>query len=165
MEASMPYWAAARAQPQREALARHFLELKGFRLSDAPARASHQERAQGRNPPGPFPGLPFRRDRQRLVGCAVVPGDAFGLVMNCGAPVRVPEAVIAEIRSRERGGLIELPRSSIKPGDRLRVTAGPFAGHVGLYAGMKPRERVEVLLALLGGAQRVTLAADAVEAV
>ena len=29
---------------------------------------------------------------------------------------------------------------------------------------MKPRERVEVLLAILGGSQRVTLAADAVEA-
>ena len=42
---------------------------------------------------------------------------------------------------------------------------GPFAGHVGLYRGMKPRERVEVLLAILGGAQRVTLAADAVEQV
>ena len=28
---------------------------------------------------------------------------------------------------------------------------------------MRPRERVEVLLAILGGAQRVTLAADAVE--
>jgi hypothetical protein len=28
---------------------------------------------------------------------------------------------------------------------------------------MKPRERIEVLLAILGGAQRVTLAADAVE--
>jgi hypothetical protein len=43
------------------------------------------------------------------------------------------------------------------------VLHGPLAGHVGLYAGMKPRERVEVLLAILGGAQRVTLAADAVE--
>jgi hypothetical protein len=29
---------------------------------------------------------------------------------------------------------------------------------------MKPHERVELLLALLGGQQRVTLAADAVEA-
>jgi hypothetical protein len=29
---------------------------------------------------------------------------------------------------------------------------------------MKPRERVEVLLAILGGQQRVTLSADAVEA-
>ena len=28
---------------------------------------------------------------------------------------------------------------------------------------MKPRERIEVLLAILGGSQRVTLSADAVE--
>jgi transcription antitermination factor NusG len=40
---------------------------------------------------------------------------------------------------------------------------GPFAGCVGLYAGMRPHQRVEVLLAILGGSQRVTLAADAVE--
>src|SRR5262245_2405809 len=48
---------------------------------------------------------------------------------------------------------------------RLGVRAvRPLAGHVGLYAGMKPGERVELLLSLLGGQQRVTLAADAVEA-
>ena len=46
----------------------------------------------------------------------------------------------------------------------MRVIHGPFAGHVGLYAGMKPRERVEVLLAILGSVQKVTLAADSVEA-
>jgi transcription antitermination factor NusG len=58
---------------------------------------------------------------------------------------------------------VELPRPSIKPGTRLRVTAGPFAGHVGLYAGMKPHERVEVLLALLGSQQRVELPRGSVE--
>jgi hypothetical protein len=35
---------------------------------------------------------------------------------------------------------------------------------VGLYAGMKARERIEVLLSLLGGRQRVTLPRDDVEA-
>jgi transcription antitermination factor NusG len=52
-----------------------------------------------------------------------------------------------------------------KRGDRVHIQRGPFAGHLAVYAGMKPRERIEVLLALLGGSQRVTLAADAVEAV
>ena len=56
------------------------------------------------------------------------------------------------------------PRN-FRPGDRVRVLHGPFIGLVGVYAGMKPRERVEVLLAILRGAQRVTLAADAVEQV
>jgi len=48
---------------------------------------------------------------------------------------------------------------------RTPLLAGPFAGHIGLYAGMKPRERIEVLLTILGGSRRMTLAADAVEAV
>jgi len=42
---------------------------------------------------------------------------------------------------------------------------GPFQGQLALYAGMKPRERVEVLLALLGGQQRVTLPKGDIEAV
>jgi transcription antitermination factor NusG len=72
--------------------------------------------------------------------------------------------VIGALRARERGGLIELPRPPrFNPGDRMQVMRGPFAGCVGLYAGMKPHQRIEVLLAILGGAQRVTLAADAVE--
>src|SRR5262249_33626311 len=33
----------------------------------------------------------------------------------------------------------------------------PFTGHLALYAGMAPHERVAVLLALLGGQTRVTL--------
>jgi hypothetical protein len=42
---------------------------------------------------------------------------------------------------------------------------GRLAGHVGLYAGMKPRERVEVLLQLLGAERRLEMPKDAVEAV
>ena len=42
---------------------------------------------------------------------------------------------------------------------------GPFADHVGLFAGMRPRQRVEILLQLLGGEQRVTLATKDIEVV
>ena len=44
------------------------------------------------------------------------------LVMDGAVPARVPEAVIAEIRSRERNGLIELlkPRG-LAPGMRVKV--------------------------------------------
>ena len=47
----------------------------------------------------------------------------------------------------------------------MRVTAGPFRGHLGLVAGMAPRERVIVLLSLLGSQQRVSLPEGGVEAV
>jgi transcription antitermination factor NusG len=40
-------------------------------------------------------------------------------------------------------------------GDQVRILQGPFAGRLGLYAGQRAHERVLVLLALLGGQQRV----------
>ena len=86
--------------------------------------------------------------------------------MNGVGPTAVPAAVIEDLKARETGGLIDLPRPpKFRPGDRVRVLHGPLAGHVGLYAGMRPRERVEVMLAILGGSQRVTLPKDDVEAV
>ena len=77
------------------------------------------------------------------------------LVMDGAAPARVPDAVIAEIRSREVAGLIELPKPpTVRPGDAVRILRGPFEGKLAIYAGMKPRQRVEVLLSLLGSQQR-----------
>jgi hypothetical protein len=46
---------------------------------------------------------------------------------------------------------------------RPRRRPFPFQGHLGLYAGMRPHARVEVLLALLGGQQRVTLPRGSIE--
>ena len=76
------------------------------------------------------------------------------------------DSLIAEIKSRERGGLVELPRrDAFKVGEQVRILAGPFEGRLGLYAEMRPHERVLVLLALLGGEQRVELARENIEAV
>jgi len=50
-----------------------------------------------------------------------------------------------------------------RPGDKVRVKTGPLVGFPGLISTMKPRQRVEVLLQMLGGLQRVELAATAVE--
>jgi transcriptional antiterminator RfaH len=162
----MPYWACARLEPRREALAAHFLGLAGFSVY-TPRLREHRV-LRGRrievNPPL-FPGYCFVAIVLQWHAARWCPG-VIRLVMDGAAPARVPDAVIEEIRSRERGGLVELPKPPLaRLGDRVRVTAGPFAGHVGLYAGMKPRDRVEVLLRILGGAQRVTLAASTVEAV
>jgi transcription antitermination factor NusG len=80
-------------------------------------------------------------------------------------PARVPDRVIAEIREREVGGLIELPKPPpLRRGDRVKILHGPFSGHLAIFADMRPRERVEVLLRLLGAEQRVTMAKQDVEA-
>ena len=69
--------------------------------------------------------------------------------------------IIDDLRKRERNRLIELPRLKLRPGDRVRLLRGPFAGHLAIFAGMKPRERV--VLTFLGAQQRVTLPQDDVE--
>jgi transcription antitermination factor NusG len=80
-------------------------------------------------------------------------------------PARVADYIIDDLRKRERNGLIELPkREKFRAGEAVRVTQGVFNGHVGLFAGMRPRQRVEILLQLLGSVQRVTLAESDLEA-
>jgi transcriptional antiterminator RfaH len=88
------------------------------------------------------------------------------LIMDGLLPARVPDAVISEIRSRERGGFVELPKlHGLKPGMRVKVLQGPLRDQIGLLAALRPHERVLVLLQLLGGQQRVELARSSVEAV
>jgi transcriptional antiterminator RfaH len=160
------YWAAAQLQPQRERLAQHCLTLAGYetylpRLREV--RVSHGRKVEVRPPL--FPGYCFVAITLQWHTARYSVGVAR-LVMDGVQPARVPDAVIDEIRRREVGGLIELPKPpAARLGDSVRILRGPFEGRLAIYAGMKPRQRVEVLLSLLGSRQRMTLAADAVEAI
>jgi len=76
--------------------------------------------------------------------------------MDGEQPARVPDAVIAEIRSRERNALVELPRPrGLAPGMRVQVISGPLRDQIGLLGALRPHERVLVLLQLLGGERPV----------
>src|SRR5262245_62292494 len=160
----MSYWCAAQLQPSRDGLALNFLKQAGFETY-AP-RLRERSTAYGRKvvrTPLLFPGYAFVAIELQWHDARWAPG-VVRLIMDGVSPAIVPDATIAALRAREVGGLIELPKPPrFKPGDRVRVLHGPLIGQVGLYAGIKPRQRVEVLLAILGG-QRVTLAAEAVEA-
>jgi transcriptional antiterminator RfaH len=157
------FWACARLEPQRDALALHFLRQAGFETY-AP-RLRERRTVKGRKvvrTPLLFPAYAFVFIQLQWHAARWAPGVAR-IVMDGVQPARVPDAVIAEIRAREVRGLVELPKPPpAQFGDTMRILRGPFEGRLAIYAGMKPRARVEVLLGLLG---RVTLAADAVEAI
>jgi transcriptional antiterminator RfaH len=160
------YWACARLEPRRERLALYCLGLAGFetyfpRLREV--RRRHGRKIEIRPPL--FPGYAFFTIEAQWHAARWSVG-VLGLIMDGIRPAKVADSVIAEIRSRERNGLVELPRrDGLKPGAQVRVLHGPFAGHLGLYADMRPHERVLVLLAVLGGQARVELAKSAIEAV
>jgi transcriptional antiterminator RfaH len=163
--ALMGYWACARLEPHRERLALHCLGLAGFvtylpRLREW--RRSHGRKIETRPPL--FPGYAFIAIELQWHAARWTAG-VLGIIMDGVRPARVADRIIDDLRQRERDGLIELaPPPKFRSGDPVRVTAGPFVGHLGLYAGMKPRERVEILLQLLGAEQRVELSANDIEA-
>jgi transcriptional antiterminator RfaH len=162
----MGYWAVARLVPHQERIALHHLNRVGFetylpRLRER--RISHGRKIEVRPPL--FPGYCFLAVEAQWYAARWSIG-VIGLIMNGITPARVPDNVIAEIRSREIDGLIELaPPPALRRGARVRILRGPFSGHLAIFADMKPRERVEILLQLLGGEQRVTLAKKDIEVV
>jgi transcriptional antiterminator RfaH len=151
------YWACAQLQANHTGLALHCLTLAGFEVYHPRIRLPRQR--FGRKiltTPALFPGYAFVAIELQWHAARFAPG-VIRIVLDGSAPARVPNAVIDEIRSRERDGYIELPRVRLRRGDTVRVTAGPFRGHLGLYQGMVPHERVAVLLQLLGGRVRAEL--------
>ena len=142
----------------------HCLALAGYqtyypRLRDR--RIRHGRRVELR--PALFPGYAFIAVELQWHAARWTAG-VINLIMDGVGPARVPDAVIAEIRSREVGGLIELaPSLPLRRDARVRILRGPFTGHLAIFADVRPRERVEILLQLLGGEQRVTLAKKDIE--
>jgi transcriptional antiterminator RfaH len=88
------------------------------------------------------------------------------LVRDGDRPAPVPEFVIDALKQREdAAGLIKLDRRPrFSPGDKVRIIGGAMCDCYGLYEGMSSRERVAVLLDLLGRKVRVLLDQDVIEA-
>lgn len=86
------------------------------------------------------------------------------LVCNGDNPAPVPEDVVHLLKSREdAAGYIQLDhRPKFRVGDKIRVLEGVFYDCLGIYDGMSDRERVGILLDLLGRKVRVLLDAEAI---
>ena len=159
------YWCCAQLEPRRERLASYCLGLAGYEIYQPLLR--EQRRSHGRKitvTPPLFPGYLFVWVVRGWWDARWSPG-VRRLVMDGLQPARVPDAVIGEIRSRERNGFVELPKPrGLGPGMRVRVISGPLSEQIGMLAALRPHERVLVLLQLLGGQQRVELARSSIEA-
>jgi transcriptional antiterminator RfaH len=81
-------------------------------------------------------------------------------------PAAIPDSLVEELKRREdESGLIRLERRpQFSPGDKVRVIEGAFADCLGLYEGTKDRDRVAILLDLLGRKVRVLVGSAFVDA-
>ena len=113
-----------------------------------------------------FPGylfvhLDLGRDRWRAVYSTV---GVRTLVSAGDRPLAVPPEVIDEIRAREdsRGFVVLGAGCTLRNGDRVRVTEGPFVDIAGFFDSRSDDERVVVLLDLLGRQVKVNVPLRAV---
>jgi transcriptional antiterminator RfaH len=87
-------------------------------------------------------------------------------VSNGDEPAAVPEGIVEGLKSREDpDGFVKLDyRPRFHLGDQIRVLEGAFADCLGLFEGFSERERVTILLDLLGRKVRVVLDSELVAA-
>jgi transcription antitermination factor NusG len=164
----MGFWVCAQLQPQRERLALHCLtKVNRFEIYSprVPVTVVNKRRKDPPLDQPLFPGYCFVLIELQWHQARWSPG-VVRLVSEGATPTKVPDHIIDTLRRREHNGVIQLPKA---PGPRagapVRVLGGPLAGNLGLYAGMKPRQRIEILLTMLGSQQRVTLSRGDVEIV
>jgi len=88
------------------------------------------------------------------------------LVCNGPDPAPVAQQVLNSLKAREdESGYVRLDRRpKFALGEKVRVLAGAFADNLGLFDGLADRDRVAILLDLLGRKVRVSIEADMVEA-
>jgi transcriptional antiterminator RfaH len=88
------------------------------------------------------------------------------LVCTGDTPTSVADEIVTTLRQREdAAGFVTLDRGPrFRVGDKIRVVYGAFTDCLGLYDGMPDRDRVAILLDLLGRKVRVLIDADGVAA-
>jgi transcriptional antiterminator RfaH len=153
----MSYWACAQLEARRGRTALHFLSLSGFTTYCPRIRTERPSRGRERST-WLFPGYAFVWIELQWHAARWAPG-VIRLVSSGGAePAKVPVSVIEDLKSRERNGFVVLPREQgLKRRDKVQVTHGPLKGSIAVFDGMRPHQRVAILLTMLGGQQRVEL--------
>jgi transcription antitermination factor NusG len=139
----MSYWAVVQTEAQREPVTRLLLMRLGFETYTPRIRIKQRIGLL-------FPTYVFVRVVDRWYPIRWTE-HVVRLLMAGDKPAQLKDEIMAEIRKREVGGFVKLPvQRRLKPGQKVSIIAGSFAGHIGLYAGMSSRERERVLLELLG---------------
>lgn len=153
---SSPFWAVASTENQRETIAAFFLAQAHFETY-LPRIRVKRGRMSRVVPLFPMYIFIHVTSQWHVIESTI---GITGLVKVGGAPARLRDEVVDQIRAREHDGLIRLPPAPkrFKQGDRVAIARGSFRGHLALFDGQSARDRVFVLLQLLGRQTRVELA-------
>ena len=164
-----PRWYVAQTQPRSEGKAALHLTRQGFEVY-VPRYLKRRRHArkveQVAAPLFPsylFVGFDIAVQRWRSIHSTI---GVAKLVCNGEDPAPVPDTIIESLKVRQdASGLIRLDqRPRFARGDKIRVLDGAFSDCLGLFEGMDDRQRIAILLELLGRKVRVFLDPECVVA-
>ena len=155
------FWGVVRSLPKREVFAAERLRMDGGFEVFLPLVQTKRASAPL------FAGYLFVLivDRWRSINSTL---GVLCLVRTGDCPAKCPDYEINSLKAMIDGhGFVRLPEGRGSPlkrkiaiGAKVKVTAGPFGGMSGLYAGQSTRERELILLNLLGSQRPVAIAAN-----
>ena len=143
-------WWVVQTESQREHVVRVLL-MRGRPKDGLPPCETYLPRIKHRSRIAPlFPSYLFVRAIEQFYPVRWTE-HVVRLCMAGDRPYPLPEAVITSLRKRESGGFIRLPLPpQLRRGQQVRVIRGSFEGLLAVHQGMGSRERVWVLLNLMG---------------
>ncbi len=153
------HWYAMRSKPRKEDVVSKQARDQGFDVF-YPRLRVNPVNPRARKVKAYFPGYLFVHIDLERVGISVFQWmpHAIGLVAFGGEPATVPDHLIAAIRQKVEeiaaagGEVLE----GLKPGDKVMIDYGPFAGYEAIFDARLPgNERVRVLLQLLSNQRQV----------
>jgi transcription elongation factor/antiterminator RfaH len=147
-------WYVARTQPHRETQAARQLENQNFRVFVPRILKSRRHARKFETIRAPlfpryiFIALDLGRDRWRSVNGTL---GVDRLLTRGGEPEPVPRGLVEQLTENAEVDGVVRPSTTLKVGDSIRVTAGPFAELLGTLERLDDSDRVRVLLDILGG--------------
>jgi transcriptional antiterminator RfaH len=150
----MKRWYLVYCKPRGEELAKSNLERQGFETYLPLVR--QPRRRMGRRimcveplfPRYLFIHLDAQQDNWAPIRSTL---GVTSLVRFGAEPAVVPVELIDMLRAREDAeGIQDLPPVEPKPGERIRIVEGPMSGYEGVLLARTSRERVVVLLDIVG---------------
>ena len=160
-------WYLVYSKPRQEAVAGRNLERQGYTIYLPLVRQVRRREGKRVSVVTPmFPRYLFIRLNRETDNwgpirstLGVVSVVRFGQV-----PAAVPDDLVELLQKREdEKGIQVLPAEQYRPGAKIRITDGGFAGYEAVFLARSGRDRVTVLLKVLGRNTRASVDAGAIE--
>jgi len=162
----MPHWYVIHTKPRQEPLALENLQRQGYTTYCPYISVSKRRRNAWQTVAEPlFPRYLFIEltEGEDDFGPIRSTQGVSSLLRFGGKPATISNELIESLRQQE-GDKAETPDPElpVKPGDRVRVLEGPFAGLEGIFQNSSKDARVIILMELLGRENRVSVDRDSI---